>query len=209
MKKFILIVSILYAGFANAQTKFDGAMEKGLAQFKDAKSAEDMIAASAFFERVADAEKDKWLAYYYAALTNHLSGWMNPKADKDAVAGKSKDLLTKAEVLEKNNSELFCLKQMIAVQQLTVYPMSRWQTYGAIASEAIANSKKADPNNPRPYSLEGQYLVNVPEAFGGGKAVAKKLLEKSVALFETFKPAAPFYPNWGKEEAIKALAACQ
>lgn len=209
MKKIIVIVSMLFAGLANAQTKFDGAMEKGLAQFKDAKTAEDMIATSAFFERVADAEKDKWLPYYYAALTNHLSGWMNPKADKDAVAGKSKDLLTKAEVLEKNNSELFCLKQMIAVQQLTVDPMSRWQSYGAIASEAIANSKKADPNNPRPYLIEGQYLVNVPEAFGGGKAVAKKLLEKSVALFETFKPAAPFYPNWGKEDAVKALAACQ
>ena len=209
MKKIILIISILFAGFVNAQTKFDGAMEKGLAQFNDAKTAEDMIATSAFFERVADAEKDKWLPYYYAALTNNLSGWMNPKSDKDVIAGKSKDLLLKAELLEKNNSEIFCMKQMIAVLQLTVDPMSRWQSYGAIASEAIANAKKADPNNPRPYSLEGQYLFNVPEAFGGGKAVAKKLLEKSVALFETFKPSTPFYPNWGKEEAIKSLAACQ
>ncbi len=209
MKKFILILSILFVGFANAQTKFDGAMEKGLAQFKDAKTAEEMIGASAFFERVADAEKDKWLPYYYAALTNHLSGWMNPKSDKDAIAGKSKDLLTKAELLEKNNADIFCLKQMIAVMQLTVDPMTRWQTYGAIAAEAIANAKKADPNNPRIYSLEGQYLMNVPEAFGGGKVAAKKLLEKSVGLFETYKPAAPFYPNWGKEEATKALAACQ
>ncbi len=209
MKKIILIISILFAGFADAQTKFDGAMEKGLAQFKDAKTAEDMIATSAFFERVADAEKDKWLPYYYASLTNHLSGWMNPKLDKDAVAGKSKDLLTKAELLEKNNADIYCLKQMIAVMQLTVDPMSRWQSYGAIAAEAIANAKKADPNNPRPYSLEGQYLVNVPEAFGGGKAIAKKSLEKAVALFDTYKPAAPFYPDWGKDAAIKALAACQ
>ena len=209
MKKIILIVSILFAGLANAQTKFDGAMEKGLAQFKDAKTAEDLISTSAFFERVADAEKDKWLPYYYAALTNHLAGWRNPKSDKDAVAGKSKELLLKAEILDKNNADIFCLKQMIAVMQLTVDPMSRWQSYGAIAAEAIANAKKADPTNPRPYSVEGQYIVNVPEAFGGGKAAAKKLLEKSVALFETYKPAGPFYPNWGKEEATKALAACQ
>jgi hypothetical protein len=176
---------------------------------KAAKSAEDMIAASAFFERVADAEKDKWLPYYYAAYANYLTGWMNPNADKDKVAEKSKDLITKAEVLEKNNSEIYCMKQMISVLQMTVDPMARWQTYGAEARAALENATKADANNPRIYYLSGQTLMNTPEAFGGGKAVAKKLFEKSVELYKTFKPASPFHPNWGKEEADKLLAACQ
>ena len=51
--------------------------------------------------------------------------------------------------------------------------------------------------------------MNTPEAFGGGKAVAKKLFEKSVELYKTFKPASPFHPTWGKEDAEKLLAACQ
>jgi hypothetical protein len=49
----------------------------------------------------------------------------------------------------------------------------------------------------------------VPEAFGGGKAVAKKLFEKSVELFENFKPASALHPSWGKEQAAQLLAACQ
>jgi hypothetical protein len=209
MKQLFVIISMFFCGMLSAQSKYEAAMAKGLEQFKSAKSADDMSAASAFFERVGDAEKDKWLPYYYAAYTNYMIGWMNPKADKDKVAEKSKDLITKAEVIEHNNSEIFCLRQMVAIQQMTVDPMSRWQTYGAEGTHALESATKADPNNPRIYYLSGQTLMNTPEAFGGGKAVAKKLFEKSLELYKTFQPASPLHPNWGKEEAEKLLAQCQ
>lgn len=133
---------------------------------------------------------------------------MNPKADKDKVAEKSKDLLSKAEALERN-SETYCMRQMIAIQQMTVDPMSRWQTYGTEATNALTEAKKSDANNPRIYLLDGQTLMNTPEAFGGGKAVAKKLFEKAIELYASFKPASPMHPTWGKDEAVKLLAACQ
>ncbi|MBY0482667.1 MAG: DUF5331 domain-containing protein, partial [Chitinophagaceae bacterium] len=116
MKNLLVVAMIMIAGMVSAQSKYEAGMGKGLEQMKAAKSAEDMAASSAFFERIADAEKDKWLPYYYAAYSNYLTGWMNPKADKDAVSEKSKDLITKAEVLEKNNAELYVLRQMVAVQ---------------------------------------------------------------------------------------------
>ena len=209
MKQLLVIISMFFAGILAAQSKYEGAMTKGLEQMKSAKTAEDFNAASAFFERVADAEKDKWLPYYYAAYANHITGWINPKADKDKVAEKSKDLITKAELLEKDNAEIYCLHQMVAIQQMTVDPMTRWQTYGAEGRAALEKAIKADPNNPRIYYLNGQTLMGTPEAFGGGKAVAKKLFEKSVELYKTYQPASSFHPNWGKEEAEKLLAACQ
>lgn len=208
MKSFIIIVSMFLALQVSAQTKFESGMQKGLEQLSTSKTAEDMGLASAFFERVADAEKDKWLPYYYAAYTNLLTGWMNPKADKDKVAEKTRDLIGKAEAIERN-AEIYCLRQMVAVQQMTVDPMTRWQTYGTEAKQALDNAKQADATNPRIYFLDAQTLMNTPEAFGGGKAVAKKLFEKSVELFKTFQPASPMHPNWGKEEAQKLLAACQ
>lgn len=209
MKQLFVIISMFFFGNLVAQSKYEAGMGKGFEQFKAAKSADDMSAVSAFFERVGDAEKDKWLPYYYAAQLNILAGWMNPKADKDKLAEKTKDLIAKAEALEQNNSEIFCLRQMVAIQQMTVDPMARWQTYGAEATNALESATKADPNNPRIYYLSGQTLMNTPEAFGGGKAVAKKLFEKSLELYKTFKPATPFHPNWGKEETEKLLAACQ
>ncbi len=209
MKQLLIIISMFFCGMVSAQSKYETAMARGLEQFKAAKTAEEFSAASAFFERVGEAEKDKWLPYYYAAYTNYITGWVNPKADKDKVGEKSKDLITKAEAIEPNNSEIFCLRQMVAILQMTVDPMSRYQTYGAEARNALASATKADPNNPRIYYLNGQTLMNTPEAFGGGKAVAKKLFEKSVELYKTFQPASPLHPNWGKEEAEKLLAQCQ
>lgn len=209
MKQLLVIISMFFCGMVAAEPKYEAAMAKGLEQIKSAKTAEDMSAVSSFFERVGDAEKDKWLPYYYAAYANYLVGWMNPKADKDKIAEKCKDLITKAEVIEHDNSEIFCLRQMVAIQQMTVDPMTRWQTYGAEASRALESATKADPNNPRIYYLNGQTLMNTPEAFGGGKAIAKKLFEKSLELYKTFKPASPFHPDWGKDQAEKLLAACQ
>jgi hypothetical protein len=51
--------------------------------------------------------------------------------------------------------------------------------------------------------------MNVPEQFGGGKDVAKPILEKAVSLFKTFKPASSFHPTWGEADALKTLAQCQ
>ena len=209
MKHLLIIVATFFAVMASAQSKYESGMMKGFEQMKSAKTAEDMSAASAFFERIGDAEKDKWLPYYWASYTNYLTGWMNPKADKDKVAEKSKDILGKAEALESNNSELFCLRQMIAIQQMVVDPPARYQSYGAEASRALENAVKADPTNPRIYYLKGQTLMNTPEAFGGGKANAKKQFEKALELYKTFKPASPLHPDWGKDEAEKSLAACQ
>lgn len=209
MKQAFIIISMFFATLVAAQSKYEGGMSKGFEQFQAAKTVEDMSTASAFFERIGDAEKDKWLPYYWAAYTNYLTGWMNPKADKDKVAEKTKDLVSKAEAIDQNNSELFCLRQMTAIQQMTVDPMTRYQSYSAEINNNVAKAKKADPNNPRAYFVDAQYWKNVPDAFGGGKAVAKKMVEKSLELYKIFKPASPLHPNWGKEEAEKLLAACQ
>lgn len=209
MKHLLLIAGMLAGTFAMAQSKYESGMERGFQQMQASKTADDMSATSAFFERIADAEKDKWLPYYYAAYCNYMTGWMNPKADKDKVGEKSKDLITKAEALEPNNSELYCLRQMVAILQMTVDPMARFQSYGVEATNDLEKAEKADPNNPRIYYLRGQTLMKTPTAYGGGKAAAKKQFEKAMELYQTFKPATPFHPNWGKEEAQTSLAACQ
>lgn len=208
MKKILLLFILGYSTLNVAQGKYETGMKKGLEDAKNAKTAMDMLASSAFFERIANAEKDKWLPYYYAAYFNLMSGWMDEKSNKDKVAEKSLDLLVKAEILEKNNADLFCLRQMIATMKMSVDPMTRWMTYGQQASKAIEEAKKADPDNPRIYFLEGQGILNTPEQFGGGKKKAKPILEKAVELYAKFQPASEFHPNWGKEDAESLLKNC-
>ncbi len=192
----------------NAQTRFEDAMGKGLNQLKEAKSPSDLSDVSAFFERVADAEKNQWLPYYYAAFTLYRSAFLDKNADNDKVADKCKDLISKAQTIE-NNADLYCLVQQVAILQLMVDPMSRYSIYGPLAANALESAKKMDATNPRIYFLQGMTTFKTPEAFGGGKALAKPLFEKSVELFKTYKPASPFHPNWGKVEAEKMLEQCK
>lgn len=195
------------ATMVTAQGKFEGAMAKGLGMMKASKTATELTETSAFFERVGDAEKTQWLPYYYAALAMYQSAWADAKADKDKTGEACKALIAKGQAIEKN-ADLYCMEQQVAVLQMMVDPMSRYQTYGAASKAALENAKKADATNPRIYFLDGMTMMNTPEAFGGGKAVAKPLFAKSVELFKTYKLASPFSPSWGADEAAKQLAAC-
>jgi hypothetical protein len=207
MKRIILSLTMLLvsiASFAQSE-KYQKGMATAKTAFDSAKTVEEMQTAAGIFERIADAEKTQWLPYYYAALANTNIGWMDQKSDKDKLAEKTKSLLDKAEALNKN-SEIYVVRSMAATQQMLVDPQGRWQSYGAESQEALQTAKSLDVNNPRVYFLEGQALLNTPAAFGGGKDKAKPVLQKSVDLFNSFKPATDLHPTWGQKMAEGALA---
>jgi hypothetical protein len=210
-KMFIAVLSLAIAtqGFAQSE-KFTKAMTTAIAQWDSAKTADDMQSISATFERIAEAEKTQWLPYYYASLSQVIYGFMkNDMANNDAFAGKAETLLTKADGLQPNNSEISCVKSMIATLRMLVNPQARWQQYGATIQTELENAKKQDPSNPRPYYLQGQNLRNTPEQFGGGCNSAKPLLEEAVKKFEAFKPVSDIAPSWGKAQTEKVLATCK
>ncbi len=210
-KMFIAVLSLAIATQGLAQSeKFTKAMTTAIAQWDSAKTADDMQSISATFERIAEAEKTQWLPYYYASLSQVIYGFMkNDMPNNDAFASKAEALLTKADGLQPDNSEISCVKSMIATLRMLVNPQARWQQYGATIQTELENAKKQDPANPRPYYLQGQNLRNTPEQFGGGCNSAKPLLEEAVKKFEAFKPATAIAPNWGKDQTEKVLATCK
>jgi len=210
MKKTIFILSaILVANFSFAQMpeKFVKAMEAKMAAIDTTISVQGLTDLANSFERIAEAEKNQWLAYYYAAYCNATAGlmagqgddMMAAKADKtDPYADKADNQIKKAEEMMKNNSEIFVVKKMIATLRMIGDPMNRYMTYMPEAQAALDEAKKLDPNNPRVYLLEAQDKFYTPEQFGGSKDEAKVLFDKAQKLFETFKPESTVHPNWGK-----------
>lgn len=212
MKRIILFaVAILVTASSFAQSeKYIKAMQSNLGRMDSVTTPESMRSISGAFERIGDAEKNQWLPYYYASLCETLYAYMkNEPASNDTYADKAEMLLNKADELEKNNSEISCLKSMIASLRLIVDPQSRWQTYGPISQQALDAAKKQDTANPRPYYLEGQNLRYTPEQFGGGCNAAKPVLQTALEKYESFKPASELHPNWGKEQLVALLEACK
>ncbi|MEI9945672.1 MAG: hypothetical protein WDN26_15825 [Chitinophagaceae bacterium] len=212
MKQIIAVIALLVtlSGYSQSE-RYTNAMKKNLAELDTANTTLAYQSVAAAFERIGDAEKTQWLPYYYAALALSTSAWNDAKLDKDANAEKVKALCDKADALAQDNAdkaEILAIRNMTASQQMLVDPQNRYATYGAESGTYLQKAKQLNPNNPRLHYLEGAGIFGTPEQFGGGKAKAKPILEKAVALFKTEQPK-PLYPDWGKKEAEDMLAQCQ
>ena len=218
MKKTIFILSaMLVASFSFAQMpdKFVKAMEAKIALIDSTHTVEGFTDLANAFERIAEAEKNQWLAYYYAAYCNASAGtiagagsdMMAAKADKtDPYADKADKQIKKAEELAKKNSEIFIVKKMIATLRMLGDPMNRYMTYGPEAQAMLDEAKKLNPDNPRVYILEGQDKFYTPEQFGGNKEEAKIIIKKAQKLYDTFKPETSIHPSWGKNQVAYFLS---
>ena len=160
---------------------------------------------SAAFERIGDAEKTQWLPYYYAALTQVNMGLVSSQDGKpadaakiDAIADKAEALISKAESLSKDNSEIYIVKKMIANLRMAPAEMERYMKYGPQGAQYLETAKKLNPENPRVLLLEAQDKFYTPEQFGGSKTEAKKLFDQAIVKFDAFKPASTIDPSWGK-----------
>jgi hypothetical protein len=214
MKKLFLfalaIWSLQYAAYAQSD-KYVSSMKANLALFDSTTAQPDYIALSNTFARIGDAEKTQWLPYYYAGLALSTEGWNNKTLDKDANAGQILAFMDKAQALTTDSSdlsEIAAVRNMAYVQQMLVDPATRFMSYGKEANKALATAMAFNPNNPRPYYLEGMSLFNKPAVFGGGKAKAKVSFQKALDLYATDQPK-ELHPNWGKVQTVSMIAACQ
>ena len=213
MKKSILAVCIMVMGMTSfAQSdKFTSAMKKTLSLMDSSFSnPASLLSVANNFERIANAEKTQWLPYYYAAFCQVNLGFMEKDKEKvDGIADKANSLLAIADSLSPNNSEISCIKSMIASCHMMVNPQQRWMQYGQASTSNMELAMQQDPNNPRPYFLKGQSLRYTPEQFGGGCKAAKPSFETALEKYASFKPAGELFPNWGKALAQQMVDGCK
>ena len=212
MKKlFISVIVLLTTISLTAQNeKFTAAMKKNLAAMDSSfNNPPELLNVSNNFERIANAEKNQWLPYYYAAFCQVNYGFIQQdKTKMDVYADKAAELLAKADSLSPNNSEISCIKSLVASCHMMVDPMQRWQQYGQESTSNMEAAMQQDATNPRPYYLKGQSLKYTPEQFGGGCKTAKPELQTALDKYATFKPASDISPNWGKERVEALIKDC-
>ena len=213
MKKLLFtMLAVLISTLLFAQSeRYVVAIKKNLMTMDSAfKSPAGILALANNFERIAAAEKNQWLPYYYAALCQINYGFrQEDKSGLDAIAEKAGMLINTADSLMPNNSELSCLKSMNATLQMLVNPMARYMQYAGAINDNMEKAMEQDASNPRPYVLKGQNLKNTPVQFGGGCETALPILKTALEKFASFKSAGELYPNWGKEITEQAVKDCQ
>lgn len=202
----LIFLFIGLKGTAQNTDKYQSGVLKGLEMLNTSKTGNDFTNTANYFDRIAQAESREWLPPYYSAYCNLLAGINNvDKTLQDQYYDKALLLIDQSNTLSANNAEVYALKGYIQFMKMTVDPQSRL-SYMASSAASLAKAKALNPDNPRIDLINGQNTYFTPEAFGGGKAKARPILESAVAKFAIFKPATAIDPVWGAERA-KALFA--
>jgi len=196
--------------FAQSE-KYTNAMKKSIALLDSAFAKPDnFLSIANTFERIGTTEKTEWLPFYYAAYcrVNYAFMQKDPSGN-DPIAEKATALINTADSLQPNNSEISCVKSMIASVQMLVNPQQRFMQYGAASQKELQKAMEQDPANPRPYMLKGQSLKYTPEQFGGGCKNAIPQLEIAMEKFTSFKAVSEIYPSWGKSYTGDIIKQCK
>lgn len=197
---FTLLFSVFLLSVFGQESKYEQAMLQAMEKMNNAGNNSAFIEAANTFERISQTEKNEWLPLYHAAFCYVTIGHLEQEVSKkDSWFDKAQQFLDRALIIAPQESELFTLQAFVYPGRMVVDPMGRGVEYMGKMNAAIDKAIQLNPDNPRSYYLRAVTLVNMPEAFGGGAAVAKPLFEKAKEKFGNFKPKSPIWPDWGKE----------
>lgn len=201
MKTLITIIFSLFLIICYGQeSKYEQAMIQAIAKMNSAGTNSDYIDAANTFERISQTEKGEWLPLYHVAFCYVCIGHLEQDlSKKDSWFDKAQQFLDRAFALAPQESELFTLQAFVYPGRMVVDPMGRGMEYMGKMNAAIDKAIQLNPDNPRGYYLRAVTLINMPESFGGGPAVAKPIFETAKQKFDQFKPKTPIWPDWGKE----------
>ncbi|OUS01995.1 hypothetical protein A9Q86_04915 [Flavobacteriales bacterium 33_180_T64] len=202
-----MIILFLFSITAlNAQTNYEKGMEKAFKLWQDNKVDE----AENMFERISNAESDKWLPHYYVAQINSLKSW----SEKDenvlkAQLGKAQEHINSALAISKDNPEIMVLQAHVLTNWVAFDGAVYGMKYSGKIVELYNNAYKIAPKNPRVVSGKAEWGMGSAKYFGQDTKPYCAEMEKSIELFTNFKPESTFHPNWGKERAEQVVKSCK
>ncbi|MDX8338285.1 hypothetical protein SLH46_03750 [Draconibacterium sp. IB214405] len=202
----ILLVAISTAAFSS---KYEETMKTNIDKLYQLHTSVELQALANQFERIGNAEKDKWLPNYYAAYCFIRSTFFD-EMDADAKhvqLDKAQALVDQLMKTNDDESEIYALQALL--YQIRITDMSKGAKYSMKAADAIKQAERLNPQNPRVYYLRGSNTFHTPKFFGGGADKAKPDLEKAAEMFESVQHTDPLMPTWGNVHNKQLLRQCE
>jgi hypothetical protein len=169
--------------------------------------AAELRAQANKLERATAVAPADWLPRYYQAYALLINVFQSKEDGdaKDATLDQAEAALAQARKLGGDESELLTLQAYLYQARLGISPMLRSAKYSRLVNETVAQAKKLNPANPRPYLVGANNVYYTPSIFGGGAEAAKPLYEEAKAKYAAYRPASPLLPNWGQDQLLHRL----
>ncbi|WP_420388592.1 tetratricopeptide repeat protein [Roseivirga sp.] len=212
MKKLVLIIGIIVAGFslqAQNQQAYINAMAKGLSSLGSAQSLEEFQSVAGQFERIAANVQDQWHPQYYAALTYiNMSFRVEGIDKKDQLTDQAQPFIDKALALSPNNAEIIALQGYKYMIELSADPSTRGQLLSQKAMQQFGKALTIDPNNPRANTFLAQMEMGMAQFFGSPTDKACERAQQALDQFDGQSEEQSFDPKWGKEMVAGLIQQC-
>ena len=197
----LLLASVV----TNAQDRYTSGMEKAFGLWQEQK----IVEASNLFERIATAEPDNWLPYYYVSQVNTVASFGEKDEEKlSRQLEKAKEFLEVAKAISPDNPELLIQEALINTAWISFDGATYGMTLSSKNVQLYSKALELAPENPRVILSKAEWDMGSARYFGKDTSPYCKDVERALELFATFKSKTPFYPSWGKERAEQVLANC-
>lgn len=204
MRKISTLLLVFIAITVSAQNQYEKGMTKAFKLWQENKLTE----ASALFERISKAEKDKWLPSYYVATIEIVSSFgLKDETKLNAKLKKAQEFLDEAKLIFPDNPEIIINQALLN----TAYIAFDGQKYGMTLSmkntQLYQKALQLAPNNPRVVLGKAEWDIGSARFFGKPIEPYCKDVKRALTLFE--KEELPkFYPKYGKERAEEVVKQC-
>ena len=203
----VIIVSILLglisAMSTQAQSRYDAGMTEAFELWRNEKPVE----AANLFERIAKAEKENWLPYYYASQIKIVQSFpMTEAAKKEQLLNEAQQLLDEAQQQGGDEVELMVLQAMLHTARLTVDPAVYAMKLSPVITGLYTKASKIAPQNPRLALSKTEWNMGSAKYFGEDPVVYCPDLKAGLKLFENEERSPMVAPAWGKERLQMLIA---
>lgn len=199
------LVLVLASLLLPAQTKLEKGMQKAFQLMKENKNDQ----AANVLERIANAETENWLpAYHLGLLKARTSFQMKDKAKQAAQIKAAEEYAATADALSPNNSEVYVLKAFVNLAKIVADPMTNGMKLSAPTETLYKKAIELDNTNPRAHSGLVEFQMGSARYFGQDLKPYCERLQKTIKLYDAFKPKSKLHPNWGKEWVLGVIKSC-
>lgn len=206
MEKLLIILALAVSSIMQSQGNYEQGMDQALQLWEEGKINE----SSALFERIASAEKDNWLPNYYIALVNTTSAFQIKNYTKrEEMLQKAQTALDAELQKQPENAELLVLQALIHTARIVADPMTNGPELSGAVVQLYNRAESIAPENPRVVFEKAQFQMGTARFFGNDTKPICAEIEKSIKLFDNFKPESKYYPNWGKKQAMEVSKTCK
>jgi tetratricopeptide (TPR) repeat protein len=211
--KNLLIVLLTIIGFGLSSFNLNGyekAMKTSLEVLKQAQGKAEFLNVANTFERIAKAEKDQWLPYYYTAYAKIIASTLEENLPvKDVYLDEAEVSINSLLLLDHDKVEVLALESFVNMMRISVDPAGRGQIYSLKAADFLEEATAIDEENPRVILLMAYLQHGSAQFFNADTGPACERFAKALELFDKpVEEVKPLWPTWGRGQAEAMVKKC-